>query len=145
VVRGLHEKLVVRHPHVFGGKTIETAEAVVDEWEGLKREQRRQTHADQMGDVPQAMPALARAQVVLRRAARAGVARTAEKAQEVANESARLAAAGEDAERNLAELLLAAVDLARIRGVDAEEALRERVTRFVDEFGGRSDGPAGQD
>jgi len=134
VIRGLHEKLVVRHPHVFGDKTVETAEAVVDEWESLKREQRQQTHVDQMADVPQAMPALARAQMVLHRAARAGVARTAEQAQEAANESAKLAAAGDDAERNLAELLLAAVDLARIHGVDAEQALRERLDRFVVEF-----------
>ena len=138
VIRGLHEKLVVRHPHVFGGKTIETADAVVDEWESLKREQRQQTHADQMADVPQAMPALARAQMVLRRAARTGVARSAEEAEKAVGESAKLAAAGDGAERNVAELLLAAADLARIRGVDAEQALRERVTRFVEEFGTRA-------
>jgi MazG family protein len=141
VIRGLHGKLVVRHPHVFGGKTIETADAVVDEWESLKREQRQQTHADQMADVPQAMPALARAQMVLRRAARAGVARSAEEAEKAVGESAKLAAAGDEAERNVAELLLAAADLARIHGVDAEQALRERVTGFVEEFGGSDGSP----
>jgi tetrapyrrole methylase family protein/MazG family protein len=145
VIRGLHEKLVVRHRHVFDGKTIETADAVVDEWESLKREQRQQTHADQMADVPQAMPALARAQMVLRRAARAGVARTAKQARETADKSAKLAAAGDDAEGNLAELLLAAVDLARIHGVDAEQALRERLDRFVAEFRAHVSGAATTD
>jgi tetrapyrrole methylase family protein/MazG family protein len=135
VVRGLRDKLVVRHPHVFGDKTIETAEAVIEEWESLKREQRQQTHVDQMAVVPQAMPALARAQMVLRRAARAGVARTADQARETVKESARLIEAGSDPERNLAELLLAAVDLARIAGVDAEQALRERIDRFISELG----------
>ena len=135
VIRGLHEKLIVRHPHVFGDKTIETAEAVVDEWESLKREQRQQTHVDQMADVPKAMPALARAQMVLRRAARAGVARTAEEARATVEESAKSVLAGSEPERNLAELLLAAVDLARTAGVDAEQVLRERVTRYVEEFG----------
>ena len=140
VVRGLHEKLVVRHPHVFGDKTIETAEAVVDEWESLKREQRQQTHVDQMADVPKAMPALARAQMVLRRAARAGAARTAADARDAVVRAAKSVASGEDAEANLSGLLLAAADLARASGVDAEQALRERVARFVEEFGegGRS-------
>ncbi len=134
VIEGLHAKLTVRHPHVFGDRSVETAEAVVEEWESLKREQRSQTHADQMADIPKAMPALARAQMVLRRAARAGAARGAEEARSAIVEAAG-AATGKP-EWSLGEMLLAAADLARIYDVDAEQALRERLDRYVEEFGG---------
>jgi len=136
VVAGLHDKLVVRHGHVFGDKQADTPEAVVAEWESLKQEQRGQTAAQQMAAVPRAMPALARAQIVLRQAARSRSARTAEQARAALTEaSAGLAAGGRGAEAKLGDLLLAAVDLARSAGLDAEQALRERVDRLVAESG----------
>jgi tetrapyrrole methylase family protein/MazG family protein len=135
VIQGLHQKLVERHPHVFGDKAIATAEGVVEEWESLKRERRQQSRVEQMAQAPKALPALARAQMVLRRAARAGVQRSPEEAGEAIRQAAEQVGQGQaGSEEKLGELLLAAVDLARAAGVDAEQALRERVNRFVEEL-----------
>ena len=140
VIQGLHDKLVARHPHVFGDKEIETAEAVLEEWESLKREERQQTPGEQAAEAPRAMPALARAQMVLRRAARAGVGRSAPEAEAAVVKAAQAVARDDRGEEELGELLLAAVDLARAAGLDAEQALRERVDRLVEGFAGRAKG-----
>lgn len=136
VIRALRDKLVTRHPHVFGDKQIETPEAVVTEWEGIKRRERSQTVQEQAATgIPKQLPALARAQTALRKAARAGVSGSAEEAaRALAQSQARFAGAdAAGAEQALGELLFAAVDLARLRGVEAEQALRERVDRFLRE------------
>ncbi len=142
VIAALRDKLVGRHPHVFGDKVIETAEAVVDEWEALKREERGETIAQQMAKVPRALPALTRAQIAQRQAGRGGRAVSAEEAGCALSEAVqRLAGGGEaEAEAAVGEMLFAAVDLARAHGVEAEEALRERVERFVEEFGASGSG-----
>jgi len=140
VIQDLHDKLVKRHPHVFSDKVIESAEAVVQEWESLKREERGHTTADQMSGVPQALPALARAQVAQRQARRAGLEPAAEGGRRALAEALRRldsTADAHDVEGAVGDLLFAAVDLARGHGVEAEQALRERVNRFVAEFSRR--------
>ena len=60
VLQELRDKLVTRHPHVFGELQIETADAVVTEWESIKRRERQQTPAEQVAaGVPEHLPALA--------------------------------------------------------------------------------------
>ena len=136
VVRTLRDKLVKRHPHVFGDKVIETAEAVVDEWEAQKREERGEAIVQQMGKVPRALPALARAQIAQKQAARGGREGTREKAREALEEALRrLEGTGDEtAEQVVGRLLFAAVELARLHGVEAEQALRERVDRCLAEM-----------
>ena len=63
VVYGVGDKLVRRHPHVFADATAETPEAVVEQWEELKREERGERSA--LSGIPAALPALARAQAFL--------------------------------------------------------------------------------
>ena len=144
VIRGLHEKLVSRHPHVFGDSSAETAAEVLTQWDHLKQEERGRGEGDPFGEVPRSLPALSRAQLVQRRAARAGTGRPLEgtrAAVEAAME--RLSGVGEDrraAEEAVADLLLAAADLARVSGVDAEQALRERVNRLMAEIHERGHG-----
>ena len=137
VIEGLVEKLVSRHPHVFGEASAETAGQVLEQWDHLKREQRGGAGAEPFGDVPSSLPALSRAHVVQRRAARQGTARSEEEARAAVEEAlARLGrGVGEDreAETAVGELLFAAADLARSLDVDAEQALRERLDRFVAE------------
>src|SRR3972149_1288472 len=72
VVHSVSDKLVRRHPHVFGDATAETPEAVVEQWEELKREERGERSA--LSGIPAPLPALARAQAIQRRASRAGFA-----------------------------------------------------------------------
>ncbi len=137
VLQELRNKLVTRHPHVFGALQIETAEAVVTEWERIKRRERRQTPEEQVAGVPRQLPALARAQTALRKAVRAGLGRTAEEAATALEQSVERLIGPADAvaaEEAVGELLFAVVDLARFNGVEAEQALRERVDRFLKEF-----------
>jgi XTP/dITP diphosphohydrolase len=107
------DKLVRRHPHVFGSVTAETARDVEANWEELKTAEKGRTSA--VDGVPLAQPALALASALLGRSAKAGLD------VEVATKVEPPAVVDEDA---VGRLLLAVVALARESGVDAEAALR---------------------
>lgn len=146
VMQSLRGKLVKRHPHVFGDKVIETAEGVLAEWHSIKQEEMDQTPAQQVGTVPKSLPALVRAEKVQRRAARAGWERSANAARAAADRlltSLEEASSQAEAERAIGELLFAVADLARRHQVDAEQALRERVDRFVAEVNATLPGDTG--
>ena len=147
VVQGLRDKLIARHPHVFGDKQADSADAVVTQWERIKREERQQTPEEQVAaGVPRSLPALAKAQAALRKAVRAGLERAPddaalelEAALERLGDSEAEAAALEAA---FGDLLFAVADLARMHGVEAEQALRERVDGFLQEFSADSEAEA---
>jgi len=145
VVRGLVDKLITRHPHVFGDLEIDTAAGVLEEWERIKAREREQAIEKRPASglaVPRDLPALARAEAVLRKAARAGIARSADEIGE-ALEGALARLSGDDeagAEEALGEILFAVADLARANGVEAEQALRERVNRFLAGVRGQGSG-----
>jgi len=119
-------KLIRRHPHVFGDVTVEGAHEVARNWELLKKEER--PHAGLLDAVPKAMAALAQAQSVQSRAAKAGLVRPTEPA-ELRERLKGVLARGVTADA-LGELLFGVVELAREGGMDAEEALRLAVRRF---------------
>jgi MazG family protein len=122
VVATICEKLVRRHPHVFGDADIRNAEEQTESWEAIKAVERAEAGraSDPLDDVPLALPALARAAKLQRRAARAG---SAAALPEVSGE--RLNAA------SLGERLFALVALANRDGLDPEQALRDTNARFV--------------
>jgi ATP diphosphatase len=123
VVEGLCEKLVRRHPHVFGDATVTTSAAQTESWEAIKAAERAEagSSSDPLADVPLALPALARAAKLQRRAARAGHASALPEAP----------AESLDAEQ-LGQRLFALVALANRDGLDPEQALREANARFSD-------------
>jgi MazG family protein len=128
VARGQADKLVSRHPHVYGDAVAESAAGVVDLWERRKREER----ADQgiFHELPAGLPALAYATKAQKRAAAAGfdfpdVEAALAKLDE---EAAELRA--EPGARELGDVLLAAVGAARAVGADPELALRASAQRF---------------
>ena len=136
VARGLVEKLVHRHPHVFGDVEVSGAEEVLLNWEKLKAEEAGSRGAVDE-DIPSTLPALARAAKVQRRAAGWGAEwPTASAAIEaLGREASALDADGApDAEERIGELLFAAVAAARKLGVDAESALRTATRDFADRF-----------
>lgn len=119
VARGIHDKLVARHPHVFGDARVEDASEVLTKWEAIKRaEKGRESVFD---GIDASLPALLHAQKVVRKAESLGLAAELD----LAGAARRLAGAdGAAAEPALGELLAAAVVEARRRGLDAEVALR---------------------
>jgi nucleoside triphosphate diphosphatase len=144
VARGIHAKLVRRHPHVFGSDELETAGAVKGRWEELKREQEEREGI--FHDVPETLPALLYARKVQRRAAAAGfdwldasgpLAKVREEADELEaaiDEAGGTAPETEPSERVVSEigdLLFTLVNLARALNVDPELALRATSGRFV--------------
>lgn len=137
VIRGISEKIIRRHPHVFGDATAKDAGEVMHNWEELKKVE-RESGASMLEGVPPAMPALGYAYEVQRRAARVGfdwedTAGVLEKLDEEVSEY--LEAGGPEArEREFGDLLFTLVNLARREGTDPEAALRGANRRFFKRF-----------
>lgn len=149
IVQSIAQKLIRRHPHVFGDENIEDAEQQTHAWERLKEQERRdkgspasvQPHSELAG-VCEALPALMRAQKIQRRAARVGfdwdrledvVGKIEEELQEC------LAEVGDETrqrqlEEEIGDLLFSCVNFARHVGVDAENALRGATDKFAARF-----------
>jgi len=145
VARDICDKLVRRHPHVFGDAVVESADAQTAEWERLKAEEKaaRGEPGGLLADVPLALPALTRAAKLGRRAARVGFdwpdaggprAKIEEELSEL-DQAVADGAGGDLVESELGDLLFAVVNYARHLGVDPESALRGANARFVRRFG----------
>jgi tetrapyrrole methylase family protein / MazG family protein len=143
VADAISNKLVSRHPHVFGDVELKDADQVLRQWAALKREEKRAKGRGEsvLEGVPREMPALARADRLTEKASRigfdwpdAGGAR--EKVSEELGELDEAIAAGDrDAvEHELGDVLFALANLSRKLGIPAEEALRGSVSRFVSRF-----------
>jgi nucleoside triphosphate diphosphatase len=129
VARAIHDKLVRRHPHVFGESEVDTPGAVKRQWEDLKT--REEGREGVFHHVPEALPALLHAQKIQRRAAAVGFdyADLDGALSDLGDELAELQADASADE--LGDVLFAAVNVARHLGVDPELALREAGRRFV--------------
>ena len=134
VARGIADKLVRRHPHVFEDVDVEDADEVVANWEQLKAAEKPERDGPFDGVVA-AQPAVPLVEKLLSRAAKQAVPvpDAAAAATGVAGQAQALAAGGGDAERGLGDLLFAAVALARALDVDPELALRAAADRYRDQ------------
>ena len=142
VCRALNQKLVRRHPHVFGPKAGSTssAAAVLDVWESVKAEERASAedtvHTEGLLDsVPQSLPALMQAQKISKRAAKMGFewASVDDVWDKVAEERAEFDAEASGTQQKTDEfgdILFALINVARWEGVDAEEALMSACRKF---------------
>lgn len=134
VARSITEKMVRRHPHVFG-----SGDETRPDWEAVKAAERG-VHADQsaLAGVAMALPALMRAEKLQKRAARAGFDWPDESGPlaKVHEEIAEVQAAGNDAERaeEIGDLLFAVVNWARHLDIDPEVALRRANAKFETRF-----------
>jgi MazG family protein len=129
VARAIHDKLVRRHPHVFGASDVDTPGAVKRQWEDLKT--REEGREGVFHHVPETLPALLHAQKVQRRAAVVGfdypdlegaLSDLNDELDELKDEPVA---------EELGDVLFAAVNVARHLGVDPELSLRETSRRFV--------------
>ena len=162
VVRGVTDKLITRHPHVFGDDTAETSEEVRKNWDSAKRAEKQRDGV--MEGLPLAMPALARAARVTGRAARVGYdfpdrrmlfdklrEELAELSEELFDEISVPEVAAEvdaevipdeplsddvrdRAEEELGDVLFVLANIARRWGINAEEALRRSTRKFERRF-----------
>ncbi|WP_374711816.1 nucleoside triphosphate pyrophosphohydrolase [Symbiobacterium terraclitae] len=138
VVSGITEKLIRRHPHVFGEAVAETAADVTRTWEAIKRSERGdQAPPSVLSGVSGGLPALSRALELQKRAARVGfdwpdAAGPADKVREELDEV--LSAEPADQEGEVGDLLFAVVNLARKLKVDPEIALTRTNARFIRRF-----------
>ncbi len=124
VVNEVCEKLVYRHPHVFGNVQADTSEKVLENWDKLKMsEKHQQTYTDTLKSVPKAFPALLRAEKVQKRAQKAGVVITEEEALQTIKNNG-----------DIGEILFATVALARAKGFCAEELLYNKTEEFIENF-----------
>ena len=134
VAEGIRRKLVRRHPHVFGEVEAETAEAVLANWEQIKRDEKGRDSL--LDGVPESLPALSRAHALQGRAATVGFdwADVAEVVAKVREELEEVLAPGARTDDELGDLLFSVVNLARHLGVDPEQALRRGAARFEGRF-----------
>ena len=142
VVRGLDEKLVRRHPHVFGASSAEDAGEVLGIWDKVKRDEReaRSSGAGErpeglLDSVPRAFPALMQAQKVSKRAAKAGfewdtVEDVWDQVASERDEFEREEPGSAERELEFGDMLFALVNVARKEGIDAEAALRASTAKF---------------
>ena len=140
----INEKLVRRHPHVFGDQTAETEGDVRKIWSVVKAEEKKKK-GDETGllaSVPRALPALIEAQQLTSRAAQSGF--DWENAEQVIGKlheeieefhEARRGASREELEEELGDILFVLVNLARFVSVDPEQALRKTNAKFRARFG----------
>jgi len=141
VISGIYDKIIRRHPHVFGELRLEGVDGVLQNWERLKEHERaeRKSAAGLLDGVPVTLPALAQSQEYQDRAARVGfdwpeIGGVLDKIREEIEEIREAASATQIA-AELGDLLFVLVNLARWKGADAESVLREANARFKRRFG----------
>ncbi len=146
VIRGIAEKMIRRHPHVFGSATAETAEQVVDAWEKIKRQEQKDAGrtgpaGGWLDGVPRAFPAMLKARRLAEQAARVGFdwdgpSAVLEKIEEELGELRSAVADGGRGEVHgeIGDLLFTVVMLARQLKIDPESALEKTNLKFRRRF-----------
>jgi len=141
IVKGIHDKIVRRHPHVFGDLELKDVDGVLQNWERLKEKERGKKKEDKglLDGVPVILPALNLAQEYQARAARVGfdwpeIEGVLEKVREEIEEI-KQAENQDEIAAELGDLFFVLVNLARWKKVDAESALRGTNMKFKKRFG----------
>jgi MazG family protein len=141
ILKKINEKLIRRHPHVFGETKIEDSESVKMNWERIKFEEKKASRKSAIDGIPQAMPALIIAQRMQEKAASVGfdwpdVKPTIEKMKEEINEfqMAFETKNSEEMQNELGDMLFSIVNIARKLGFDSESALKRTIRKFDKRF-----------
>lgn len=151
VLDGISDKLIRRHPHVFGDVTVDDTGQVLSNWDAIKKQEKAERaasgganaedsqHNSILADVPRALPALTQALKVSKKAAKVGfewpnVEAVMDKLREETIELQDDLHNKKRATEELGDLLFTAVNIARWQKIDPELALRETVTRFTARF-----------
>lgn len=140
VIKTISDKMIKRHPHVFGEERFETSEEVIMQWEERKREEGKQRESILEG-IPTALPSLLRAQRLQARAAKVGfdwerVEDVLEKLDEELKEfkDALKVRRQQEIEDELGDIFFVLVNISRFVGVNPEDALRKTISKFISRF-----------
>jgi MazG family protein len=147
VARDIADKLIRRHPHVFGDAHCADSASVLKRWDEIKRAEKGGKQTSVLGRVPRGLPALIRAAQLQKKAARVGfdwtrpadvLAKVREEITEVEGamreEQSAASPASARLEEEIGDLLFSVVNLARKLNVDAEVALARAAEKFVSRF-----------
>lgn len=142
VITGISNKLVHRHPHVFGEEEASNSEEVKFKWDQIKDKEKNITsHTERLKDVPKGMSALIRSYKIQKRAADIGfdwndidgpVDKVKEELEELLNEY--YSDNKENIEGEIGDLLFAVVNLSRILGTNPEIAINKTIKKFIERF-----------
>lgn len=130
------QKLIRRHPHIFGTVSANTSQEVLKNWDAIKRQEKGQNSvSDTLRQVPTALPALMYAQKLQSRARKGGLSLASiQSPMEEMEQAMQQLGKGEQTEQALGRLLFAAALQAGEQGLSAEEALTYEARRFVEKF-----------
>jgi tetrapyrrole methylase family protein / MazG family protein len=145
VVQSVTEKLILRHPHVFGEKELATAQDVLNNWDELKKAQQKASGKVEkpkesiLDDVPVHFPALLEGQKLTKKAAKVkfdweNTEQIFDKLTEETNELKQAIAKNENVAEEVGDLLFVVLNLARKLDVDAETALKKTNRKFRQRF-----------
>ncbi len=140
VTTGIVQKLIYRHPHIFGTSRADTAEAVVVKWEQLKKAEKHfDTQSDVLRAVPKTLPALMRAYKLQKKAAQVGfdwenAEQAFPKLAEETEELSRAMRGDGDIAEEVGDLLFAAVNVARLLHLEPEQVLSDACEKFTARF-----------
>ena len=141
VLHEVTEKLIRRHPHVFGSSDVRDTDGVIKQWEAIKHDEKNGGTDHYLASLPSALPALMRAQKAQKKVARVNFDWTelsdvvAKVDEELAETKEAIASGDPEAVADeIGDLLFAVVNLARKSNLDAEAALQQATDKFVSRF-----------
>jgi len=142
VVESISDKMVHRHPHVFKEVNLETPEEVVTQWEEIKSKEKGKADRESVLDgIPSHLPGLMRAQKLQKKAAKHGfdwdqISAVFDKLDEEVAEFKEAVLSGKETDMasEMGDMLFVLVNIAKFKGIDAEEALRATNNKFIKRF-----------
>lgn len=139
VLRGIIQKLIRRHPHVFGDIHVDNSEEVLRNWDVIKKQEKGEQRSEGWFHFPQALPALMLAAKTQKAVAKVGfdwpdIEGPIAKVQEELRELQEAMNSGEGIEEEFGDILFALVNLARFLKLEPEDSLRKAVHKFQNRF-----------
>ena len=141
VLKEIGDKMIRRHPHVFGSGKADTVDEVKSNWERIKQEQENKKPEGALSSLPRSLPSLLKAQIITEKAARLGfdwpdIQGVIMKVEEEVGELKAAVSAGDPAavKGEIGDLLFSIVNLSRFAGVNADDSLKGAIDKFLRRF-----------
>ncbi len=141
VLDGISDKLIRRHPHVFGNVKVNDVDEVLKNWDEIKAREKKEKPKHYLNDVPRVLPPIERAYKLQKKAAKVGfdwasAEECFDKVKEEFNElfEAHESKNKEHIKHEIGDMIFALINFARLSDIDPSEALREASLRFVERF-----------